>query len=239
MTAAFGSRLQIISTQALNFPSWNSVSKFHFSRNLGEVAIELSAHRLRLLLNVRCASSLANVSQTQPRNYARRLGKWLPSIVASCAGIGAAFTSYGYTRGFSIKATSVPDLEKESKEEDLGQPNEAWSPESCTLYNKLLNELAHDDNDWEKLKGMPPSGEHRLFTRAFYEHGKMFEYAFFFCKNKQKVKGVIQFGPYTQGPPGCVHGGAIATMMDTAMGVCAYNSGYLCVTANLSTNYKK
>ena len=29
-----------------------------------------------------------------------------------------------------------------------------------------------------------------------------FEYVFFFNKNEKKVKGVIQFGSYTQGPPG-------------------------------------
>ena len=90
----------------------------------------------------------------------------------------------------------------DSKREDFAQPNENWSPESCALYNKLLDELEDDDGDWEKLMGTPQTGERRLFTRAFQEHGKMFEYAFFTCKKKQKLKGVIQFGPYTQGPPG-------------------------------------
>jgi len=157
--------------------------------------------------------------------------------MASCSGIGAALASYEYVRSMSIKALTVG--EQESEEIDLGQPNETWTPESCNLFNKLLKELAIDDGEWEKLKGNPPSGDHRLFTRAFHEHGKSFEYAFFFCKKKQQLKGVIQFGPYTQGPPGCVHGGAIATMMDAALGVCANRSGYRCVTANLSTNYKK
>lgn len=91
---------------------------------------------------------------------------------------------------------------QESREDDLGKPNENWTSESCEFFNKLSEDLENDSEEWEKLKSKLPSGDRRVFTRAFHENGKCFEYAFFFCKSKQQLKGVIQFGPYTQGPPG-------------------------------------
>lgn len=42
-----------------------------------------------------------------------------------------------------------------------------------------------------------------------------------------------------QGPPGCLHGGASAAVMDEVMGLTLWYSGLSVVTANLSVDYIK
>lgn len=41
-----------------------------------------------------------------------------------------------------------------------------------------------------------------------------------------------------EGPPGHVHGGALATMLDEVMGAAAWASGYKVLAANLNINFK-
>lgn len=49
----------------------------------------------------------------------------------------------------------------------------------------------------------------------------------------------FEFSDFQQGPPGFVHGGASAAVMDEAMGLAVFHSGYRVVTANLSIEYRK
>lgn len=49
----------------------------------------------------------------------------------------------------------------------------------------------------------------------------------------------FEFSEFQQGPPGFVHGGASAAVMDEAMGLAVFYSGYRVVTANLSIDYRK
>ena len=84
-------------------------------------------------------------------------------------------------------------------------PNKAWSSETCELYKSLRQELIQQtDGDWCEHESNIYCGEKRLFTKAVVTElpGKFFEYRFFFSQKKKSLKGVIQFGPYTQGPPG-------------------------------------
>ncbi|KAL9986320.1 hypothetical protein ACROYT_G000456 [Oculina patagonica] len=141
------------------------------------------------------------------------------------------------------------NIDKANKEGQMGDieassvsvPNDTWTAESCELHKKLTSDLIeHGNGNWSKHKSSVYHGERRLFTKALVAEypGKFFEYEFFFSKKEQRLKGVIQFGPYTQGPPGCVHGGASAAMMDSAIGVCVNKAFSHCVTASLSMNYK-
>lgn len=84
-------------------------------------------------------------------------------------------------------------------------PNDTWTVESLELHKKLTSDLIeHGNGDWSKHKNLLYNGERRLFTKAMVTEypGKFFEYEFFFSKKEKRLKGVIQFGPYTQGPPG-------------------------------------
>ena len=54
----------------------------------------------------------------------------------------------------------------------------------------------------------------------------------------QHLHARIWFGPETQGPPGHAHGGAIAAVMDEALGLAAWAEGYPVVVGNLNVSFK-
>ncbi len=51
------------------------------------------------------------------------------------------------------------------------------------------------------------------------------------------AQGVLRAGPTSINPHGQVHGGALATLMDTVSGCCACSKGGSCVTANCSMEF--
>ena len=48
----------------------------------------------------------------------------------------------------------------------------------------------------------------------------------------------IWFGPETEGPPGHAHGGAVAAVMDEALGLAAWAAGYAVVVGNLNVSFR-
>jgi acyl-coenzyme A thioesterase PaaI-like protein len=48
----------------------------------------------------------------------------------------------------------------------------------------------------------------------------------------------VWFGPHTEGPPESVHGGAIAAVLDEAMGAVCWMNGHHVVAARLTINYR-
>lgn len=46
------------------------------------------------------------------------------------------------------------------------------------------------------------------------------------------------FGPETGGPPGHAHGGAVAAVMDEALGLAAWAAGYPIVVGNLNVSFR-
>jgi len=53
------------------------------------------------------------------------------------------------------------------------------------------------------------------------------------------VTGSGVIGAHLEGPPAHMHGGAIATVLDEAMGAAAHLNGYQVVAARLQFNYKR
>ena len=47
----------------------------------------------------------------------------------------------------------------------------------------------------------------------------------------------VWFGPHTEGPPDSVHGGAIAAVLDEAMGAVCWMNGHPVVAARITINY--
>jgi acyl-coenzyme A thioesterase PaaI-like protein len=47
----------------------------------------------------------------------------------------------------------------------------------------------------------------------------------------------VWFGPHTEGPPDSVHGGAIAAVLDEAMGAVCWMNGHRVVGARITINY--
>ncbi len=52
-----------------------------------------------------------------------------------------------------------------------------------------------------------------------------------------RLVGRAWFGPGAQGPPGHAHGGAIAAVLDEAMGAAAWVAGHVAVAARLDTSF--
>nr|XP_046188303.1 acyl-coenzyme A thioesterase THEM4-like [Oncorhynchus gorbuscha] len=143
---------------------------------------------------------------------------------------------------------------------DFSLPNSSWGSDMRRLYEHYNSQCEVETDDGEKKWGVwrrLPSynrslkyatggvylskiiqSKARLFTRNIREQGAGFEYVVFVNKQEQKCVCVFQAGHLLEGPPGHVHGGAIATMIDTVTGTHAtYLSGPV-MTANLNINYR-
>ncbi|NXR52996.1 THEM4 thioesterase, partial [Hippolais icterina] len=77
----------------------------------------------------------------------------------------------------------------------------------------------------------------RLFPRAFEGDGDGFEFVTFLNVPKGRLRCLCQPGPFLEGHPGLMHGGAIATLIDTSLGTLALAVAGRVVTANLSIDY--
>jgi acyl-coenzyme A thioesterase PaaI-like protein len=65
---------------------------------------------------------------------------------------------------------------------------------------------------------------------------------YFFDKAEGSIIGCVHFGKDTEGANGRVHGGAILSVLDEAIGTfCGFvnSSGHVCVTTNLNVSFKK
>ncbi|KAM7383479.1 hypothetical protein PAMP_003125 [Pampus punctatissimus] len=147
-----------------------------------------------------------------------------------------------------------------SKPRDFSLPNSSWSPEMMRLYEHYNSQCEVETEDGEKQRGpwrrLPSynrslkyakggvylskiiQSKARLFTRNIKTAGAAFEYVMFVNKEEQRCVCIFQAGHLLEGPPGHVHGGAIATMIDSVTGTHAtYLSGPV-MTANLNINYR-
>ncbi|XP_060906611.1 acyl-coenzyme A thioesterase THEM4 [Labrus mixtus] len=146
-----------------------------------------------------------------------------------------------------------------SKPWDFSLPNTSWGPEMMQLYEHY-NSMCEVETEggekqggpWKRLPGYNRllkyatggvylskmiQSKARLFTRNIREPGAGFEYVLFVNSEEQKCVCILQAGHLLEGPPGHVHGGAIATMIDTVTGCLASISGAV-MTANLNINYR-
>uniref|UniRef100_A0A3Q3IU21 Acyl-coenzyme A thioesterase THEM4 n=1 Tax=Monopterus albus TaxID=43700 RepID=A0A3Q3IU21_MONAL len=139
-------------------------------------------------------------------------------------------------------------------------PNPSWGPDMLRLYEhyKSQCEVEVEGGEkqgalWQRLPSYNRSIKYatggaflsrtiqskaRLFTRNITEPGAGFEYVLFANKKEQKCVCIFQPGHLLEGPPGHVHGGAIATMIDTVTGSHAVFLYGAIMTANLNINYR-
>ncbi len=67
---------------------------------------------------------------------------------------------------------------------------------------------------------------------------KRLDISYFFNPVNKRLYGSIYWGPETEGPPGCGHGGSIASVLDDSMGTTAWASGHRVVALNLNVNFR-
>lgn len=60
----------------------------------------------------------------------------------------------------------------------------------------------------------------------------------YYRDNDLHLHARIWFGPETGGPPGHAHGGAVAAVMDEALGLAAWAAGYPIVVGNLNVSFR-
>ena len=81
------------------------------------------------------------------------------------------------------------------------------------------------------------------FFRGSFVHGDGRDHGlrvnYFFRRRDGHLFGEIAFRPTAKGFPGVVHGGAIAAILDDALGGLNGFNGHLAMTANLSIDYHK
>ncbi|KAL6109511.1 them4 [Pungitius sinensis] len=148
-----------------------------------------------------------------------------------------------------------------SKPRDFSLPNSSWGPEMMRLYEQYNSQCGEEmeggekrEAPWQRLPSYnrflkyATGGVYlsrmihkkaRLFTRNNRDQGATFEYVLFFNSEEDKCVGIFQAGHLLEGPPGHVHGGAIATMIDTVIGTHATIACGPVLTANLNINYRR
>ncbi|XP_068998906.1 acyl-coenzyme A thioesterase THEM4 [Embiotoca jacksoni] len=146
------------------------------------------------------------------------------------------------------------------KPRDFSLPNSSWSAEMRRLYEhydiqcEVETEAGgKQGGPWKRIPSFNrslkfvPGGVYlskiiqskaRLFTRNIRESGAAFEYVLFVNEEEQRCVCIFQAGHLLEGPPGHVHGGAIATMIDTVAGSHAAILSGPVMTANLNINYR-
>ncbi len=68
--------------------------------------------------------------------------------------------------------------------------------------------------------------------------GRRLDIRYFVDTSGQRLLGIASFGADAEGPPGFAHGGAIASLIDDAMGTTAWTAGHRVVTLNMSVNMR-
>ncbi|KAJ6652777.1 hypothetical protein lerEdw1_010631 [Lerista edwardsae] len=120
------------------------------------------------------------------------------------------------------------------KPKDFSLPNASWSPAMMDQFHRFT-ELSKDKT--EAIEESRKRGS-RLFLRNLDVEGAGFEYVMFLNPREKRLVCIFQPGPYLEGPPGFVHGGATATILDSTLGGCAIFVAGCIMTANLNINYK-
>lgn len=91
--------------------------------------------------------------------------------------------------------------------------------------------------DWTAVKPFPFSAARDAFAGMTHDEGRI-ELSYF-TRHDGSLVAVAKFGPQSEGAPGLVHGGAILTALDEALGAAAWLMGRPVMTARLTTEFRK
>ncbi|XP_012625861.2 acyl-coenzyme A thioesterase THEM4-like [Microcebus murinus] len=154
-----------------------------------------------------------------------------------------------------ISVSSSSHLQPDKK--DYSLPNASWSPIMVEMYNELMEKTV--DGSWTRLPGSWRSMQFikegdlakiakavpvrmiedaRLFLRITEVEGLGFEYVIFHNGSEKKCVCLFQPGPFLEGLPGILHGGALGTMIDTTLFMTAYNSANAVFTGTMTIVFK-
>jgi acyl-coenzyme A thioesterase PaaI-like protein len=92
--------------------------------------------------------------------------------------------------------------------------------------------------DWLRFWPFPAGTEGRSFVSGRPSHSRL-RVAYFRREKDDRLLARAWFGPETEGPPDHVHGGAIAAVLDEAMGGACWMHGHRVLAGRLSVTYRK
>ena len=94
--------------------------------------------------------------------------------------------------------------------------------------------LREADPGWIEIDGQ------ELVVRDTFVSGKGSALSVrYFRTEAPGVRAKVIFGPGTQGPPGCAHGGSMAALLDEVLGCAVWCHGRLAVSAELHVHYRR
>ena len=92
--------------------------------------------------------------------------------------------------------------------------------------------------DWQPLEPLRLEGGRGSFVSGGPGDGRL-RVAYFRRGGDGRLVGRAWFGPGALGPPGHAHGGAVAAVLDEAMGAAAWQAGLIGVAASLTTDFRR
>jgi acyl-coenzyme A thioesterase PaaI-like protein len=89
----------------------------------------------------------------------------------------------------------------------------------------------------EPVSPFPSGPSKRSFVSGEAAAGERTRVEYFRNPDNSHLHATVWFGPHTEGPPESVHGGAIAAVLDEAMGAVCWMNGHPVVGARITINY--
>jgi acyl-coenzyme A thioesterase PaaI-like protein len=91
---------------------------------------------------------------------------------------------------------------------------------------------------WQPVNPFASLGATRSFVSG-EEDDRRLRVAYFRRERDSAIVGRVWFGPGTEGPPGCAHGGSVAAVLDEAMGAAAWHAGHSVLAARLTVDFRQ
>lgn len=91
--------------------------------------------------------------------------------------------------------------------------------------------------DWSPVQPFPFAAARGAFAGMTSSEGRIV--LRYFRRPEGALVATAEFGPLSEGAPGLVHGGAILTALDEALGAAAWLAGRRVMTARLTTEFRK
>ncbi len=92
------------------------------------------------------------------------------------------------------------------------------------------------DAEWEEIDINKIFRNTRSFVSGGGNRGRL-KVQYYCSGEKDTVYTDVCFGPYTEGPPGHVHGGCISAVLDETMGLTAWYFGHAVLSVSLDVKF--
>ncbi len=104
----------------------------------------------------------------------------------------------------------------------------------------MIDDLTHPDlageAGWESIERFNEARTAESYVSGESD-GRRLLVRYFRPIGAEVLKARVRFGPGSQGPPGHVHGGALAALLDEAMGFSAWIAGHRVVAAHIEVDF--